>query len=92
MPSDLAKNSITIHNHPTQTTPNGLWKRSELWEVNKNNRPFSSTDFVNNIAREAKKAYIKALELKPNDEIILNNYGVYNWDIDTKESIESFKK
>lgn len=58
MPSDLAKNSITIHNHPMQTTPNGLWKRSELWEVNKNNRPFSSTDFVNNIIREAKKAYV----------------------------------
>ena len=58
MPSDLAKNSITIHNHPRQFVANDVWDYSELCEVNKNSRPFSLTDFVNNVKRGVKKAYV----------------------------------
>ena len=58
VPTDLAKDSICIHNHPIQFTANGWWTYSDLNKVNRNARPFSAPDFANCIWRGAKKTYV----------------------------------
>ena len=58
MPPKLAKNSITIHNHPKQFVANRVWNYSELDQVNKNSRPFSMSDLAHAIGRNTKKAYV----------------------------------
>lgn len=58
VPSDLAKNSICIHNHPIQFTENSFWSYADLPQVNANSRPFSNGDLINNIVRRSKKAYV----------------------------------
>lgn len=58
VPTDLAKDSVVIHNHPKQFVGNNVWTYSELEQVNQPFRPFSSSDIVNNIVRGSKKAYV----------------------------------
>ena len=58
VPPDLAKNSISIHNHPKQFVQNNTWTYADLPQVNANSRPFSATDLVNAIARGEKKSYV----------------------------------
>lgn len=58
VPSDLARDSVVIHNHPKQFIDNSFWSYSDLAQVNQPFKPFSSADIVNNIARGSKKAYV----------------------------------
>ena len=59
VPSDLAKNSIKIHNHPIQFVKHdGCWEYGDLAEVNSGSRPFSAPDVVHSCLQGAKKAYV----------------------------------
>ena len=57
-PSNLAKDSVCIHNHPIQFVQNNTWTYADLREVNANSRPFSAPDLVGGIAKRVKKEYV----------------------------------
>lgn len=57
-PSNLAKDSICIHNHPVQFVQNNTWTYADLPQVNANSRPFSAPDLIGGIAKRVKKEYV----------------------------------
>ena len=79
VPQELLKDSITIHNHPLQFVANNTWSYSDLPIVNSINKPFSSADYVIDIANRTKKSYVvdhlgRKYEFIPKQDIVPEGY------------------